>query len=374
MRLLNSLTAQQVFTLQREAGQPVFPLLDPPETNAGPSHYTIGGESPPRSELAESFRHSGWQHARDLVYVALQRTGQSPSRLLSFADCGAYAFIYQSLKTPYEYRVGGSSCRDRFCVPCAKDRSRVLASNVLNALGDRPVRFLTLTLRSNDLPLSEQVDRLYRSFSLLRNRAFWHKRVSGGCAFTEIKWSQNSQAWNVHIHCMLHGLYLPKSDVWRAWHAITGDSMIVDIRIVRSHATIARYVTKYVSKPLDNSFLNRQPQFDELIQAMRGRRLCITFGDWRGIKLTESPEPGEWLILGSFDSVLRLAKQGDKDALNAVHSLCGPLAQAYIDTATLPRAPPSPRKPSSRQLLLRGLPTCGSLYCLSVTRTGSSLP
>lgn len=340
-RPLKPLAPCELFAYQQEHGSPVFPLLEPPETNPNPHRPHVGGDCPVRSELAETFRHSGWQHNRQLVYEALQRTEQPAHRIIGFADCGAYAFVFQSAKAPYEYRLGGSSCRDRFCVPCAKERSRVLANNVLDALGKQPVRFLTLTLRTNDGPLSTQIDRLYSCFAALRNRAFWKKRVNGGCAFTEVKWSDKHSGWNVHIHCMLHGLYIPKSEIWRAWWEITGDSFQVDIKLVHDHRTIGRYVTKYISKPLDNSFLNRQPQFDELIQAMHGRRLCLTFGDWRGVKLTQSPEPGDWINLGGFHDVLMHASEGDQDSLNAIRYICTDRTEELLQTVGLARSPPT---------------------------------
>lgn len=328
----------------------VFPLLEPPETNPEPLESSIGGLTEEAPTLSETFRHSGWARARTLVYDALRRTTQSVSRILAFCDCGAFAYVMQSLKDPFEYRLAGSSCHDRFCIPCAKARSRVLASNVLAALGDQPVRFLTLTLRTNDGPLTTQIDRLYRCFTTLRNRAFWKKRVQGGCAFLEVKWSEKSAAWNVHIHCMLHGLYIPKSDLWRAWHAITGDSMIVDIRLVHDHRCIGRYVTKYVSKPLSNTYINRQPQFDELVQAMAGRRLCFTFGDWRGIKLTQQPLPGDWVNVGSFHDVLNRAFDGDLESLRAIRYICGNRTQELLDRVRLARPPPSSTSSQERQL------------------------
>lgn len=339
--------------VDRPAGnsQPLlFPLLESPETKLESPAPSNGGGLTGEYSLAETFRHSGWRRDRRLVYDALRSTMQSISRIQAFAYCGVFAYVFQSLKPPFEYRLGGSSCRDRFCVPCARERSRVLATNVLNALGDKPVRFLTLTLRTNDGPLATQIDRLYSCFAALRTRRFWKKRVFGGCAFTEVKWSPKSAGWNVHIHCMLHGLYLPKSDVWRAWHKITGDSMIVDITLVPDAGTIARYVSKYVSKPLSSTFLNRPHQFHELIHAMVGRRLCITFGDWRGIRLTQSPEPGDWINLGSFHDVLSQAFDGDQDSLCAVRYICKDRTQELLQAVERARPPPPDLLPTNTQL------------------------
>ncbi len=333
----------------------LFPLLEPPETNLPHLAKTDPGVPIGEFSLSEVFRHSGWAHNRGLVYAALRRTNQSVSRIHAFADCGSHAYVFQNLRPPFDFRLGGSSCKDRFCVPCARERSRVLAANVLTALSDKPVRFLTLTLRTNPGSLSAQVDRLYRCFTALRKRAFWRKRVFGGCAFTEVKWSPRHSAWNVHVHCMLHGLYLPKSDLWRAWYSITGDSLIVDIKLVQNKGCIAHYVTKYVSKPFSDSFLNRAPQFDELVRAMLGRRLCITFGDWRGIKLTESPTSGEWLQLGTFHDVVQQAANGDPDSLRAVRSICGDRTDEMLRTLRRARPPPVVPVHQARQLYFQGV-------------------
>ncbi len=265
---------------------------------------------------------------------------QTVARIQAFQSCGAFAFVYQSVKAPYEYRLGGSSCHDRFCVPCAADRSRNLATNVLNALNHEPARFLTLTLKTNDGPLATQIDRLYSCFATLRKRHLWQSRVTGGCAFTEVKWSNNTEAWNVHVHCIIHGAFLPKWELSKAWHEITGDSMIVDLRIIRDQDHIARYITKYASKPIDNTFTNRQPLLDEVIRAMHGRRLCFTFGTWRGIKLTELPVPGDWVNLGSFDDVLRQARDGDPDALRAVTYIAKDRTDFLLRSVAVARAPP----------------------------------
>lgn len=333
----------------------LFTSLEPPETKPPTPAALPGGELLEPTDLAETFRHSGWAHNRGLVNAALKRTHQTIPRIVAFQSCGAFAYVYQSLHSPYEYRLGGSSCRDRFCVPCALDRSRVLSTNVLNALDSQPARFLTLTLKSNDGPLEAQIDRLYSCFATLRNRSLWTRTVKGGCAFTEVKWSERAHAWNVHIHSIIHGGFLPQRDLSRAWWKITGDSMVLDIRLVRDPAHIGQYVTKYASKPLNNSFVNRSVQFDEVVQAMHGRRLCFTFGTWRGIKLTESPQPGDWINLGSFTEVASRARDGDLEALKALNSVTGNRAAEVILALPLARAPPLRSSPAHPQITFEWL-------------------
>lgn len=319
----------------------LFSSLEHPETKPGQHVPALAGENQDGLELAERFRHSGWQHNRELIYASLRRTMQSISRINAFSSCGYCAFVYRTVERPYRFRLGGSSCRDRFCLPCAIDRSRCLATNVLAALKDNPTRFLTLTLRQNTSSLATNLTRLYDCFRRLRATAYWRSHVKGGCGFLEMKWSARHRAWNVHLHCIVHGRYLPQSDLSRIWYRVTGDSMITDIRFVHDTQRVGRYVTKYVSKPFNNTFLNRSDLLDEVVIATRGKRLCLTFGDWRGIQLTASPNENDWIALGTFHDIVTRAVEGDRECIQAVHDICGENAAIIMDAVARARPPPS---------------------------------
>ena len=314
--------------------------LEPPETKSETAASASRGEFPEDIELAERFRHSGWKRNRTLIYASLRRTMQTVSRIVNFSSCGYCAFVYRTVQPPHRFRLGGSSCRDRFCIPCAIDRSRCLATNVLKALNDKPTRFLTLTLKQNTSSLADQLERLYDCFRRLRSRSWWKRHVTGGCGFLEIKWSEKNQHWNVHLHCIIHGQYMPQREISSLWYKITGDSMIADVRFVHDQGRIGRYVTKYVSKPFNDTFLNRKSLLDEVIVATRGRRLCLTFGTWRGILLTESPNEGDWIALGTFHDIVSRALHGDRECLEAVYEICGDQADSILAAVEEARAPP----------------------------------
>ncbi len=339
-----------------DSGTLLFPFsasLEPPETKPQQTDILDGGRLTERQGLSERFRHSGWQRIRSLVYDSLRRTRQSVSRIVSFDSCGHAAFVYESVDLPVRYRLGGSSCRDRFCTPCARDRSRVLATNVLKALDNQPTRFLTLTLRQTTAPLSVTIDRLYSCFNKLRQRRIWRENVVGGCAFLELKWSSLNRRWNVHLHCMIHGSYIDQSRLSREWYQVTGDSKIIDIRFVKDDGKIAGYVTKYVAKPHNNTYINQSVLLDEVVASTRGRRLCFTFGDWRGMKLTESPKEGEWINLGSLTDVAALANAGDCDAIRAIDHICGNLAMEVRAYVMRGRAPPDSHRRPKLQFLFQ---------------------
>jgi len=165
---------------------------------------------------------------------------------------------------------------------------------------NREVRFVTLTLRHSRTPLEDQLDRLYRSFNVLRRRKFWLAHVDGGAAFCETKVSEKDGLWHPHLHLVVVGSYMDQRTLSQEWLAVTGDSSVVDISRVRDEKTVGFYITKYVSKPLDSSLFTDESLLQEAIVALSGRRLCMTFGSWRGTPLVEV-EHGEeqWTRLGS---------------------------------------------------------------------------
>lgn len=259
------------------------------------------------------FRHSGWTRNRSLIAIALHRTRQTLSRRTLFQDCGSQAWVLKSIEPPIEYRIAGSSCRDRFCVPCATERSCVITGNVLDLIRGRQIRFLTITIKTTNEPLATSLDKLYDSFQRLRRRKLWLNGVDGGVAFLENKWSDTGNRWHPHLHCLIEGRYIDKSQLQRAWLEITGDSWIVDIRRPPNNEGVTRYVTKYAGKPFNNTFLNRPRLLDEAILAMAGRKLALTFGRWRGMLLTATPDLGCWEPIASLQSVLDRAAHGNAD-------------------------------------------------------------
>lgn len=185
------------------------------------------------------------------------------------------------------------------------------------------MRFATLTLLGKNNTLRETLDRIYRHFRALRATELWEKTVTGGAAFLEIKWNNNLKRWHTHLHLLLEGRYLAQADLSRVWHGITGDSMIVDIRAVGDGPAAAGYVTKYVTKPLNSSFVNLPDQLDEAVMALRGKRLCLCFGSWYGTSLSEVEEDElfdaeaaspHWTSIGSLVDLRRQAFQGDARA------------------------------------------------------------
>lgn len=307
------------------------------------------------TNLSTIFRHSGWVHNRSLVAAALSRTNQSFSREHAFRECGSFSYVLRSLDDPDRYMIAGSACHDRWCQPCATTRATIVAGNVLDVVRNTEIRFLTLTVRGHpDYTLQRQLDRLYTSFGLLRRTKLWLDGVTGGVAFCELKWSERSGCWHPHLHVLIQGTWLDSVPLRAAWYRITGDSFELCIKRPANDERTARYVTKYAGKPLNNSFANRPSLLDEAVLTLFGRKLCLTFGSWRGLQLTARADEGAWEHVAPLSLLITQAAHGDSDSLHILQSL----THTNLDHI-LARAPPLPTPvpwttvpPPSRQLNL----------------------
>jgi hypothetical protein len=192
------------------------------------------------------------------------------------------------------------------------------------------VTFLTLTLGGDTSDLSQTVDRLYAGFKALRKLPVFAANVTGGAAFLEITYNAEKRRWHPHLHIICRARFIPQADLSDAWAKVTNGSFRVDLRRVSSRRGIARYVCKYASKPMDGSFLKTPALLDEAVVALRGRRLCLTFGDWYGHALNariEDPIASEklsashWASMGTLAYVRERAAAGVPEFCAALDAL-----------------------------------------------------
>lgn len=296
--------------------------VHPPETNP-PDTVVVNdwGSELTSNDNAVTFRHSGWAHHRRKVRAALVEIGTRPRRLARFDLCGSDPWVVVDSEDDANIAIHSNHCHSRWCVPCSRERSARILGNLRAQLSKAPVRFLTLTMRHNDDPLSDQITRLLVSFRRLRRADFWLRAVDGGCAILEIGHAHTSRAWHVHLHCLLQGRFLPHALVKAEWWRITADSNVVDIRPVANAAHAAAYLTKYITKPLSNSVINKPEALAELIAACSRRRLVLTWGTWRGLRLSAKLDTTTWNALCPLDEIFRRSENGDPDAIVIVAEL-----------------------------------------------------
>ena len=296
--------------------------LDALETTVQPTKRSrLLGEDGLPVDPGVSFRHSGWAPRRKCVTEAMAGIEDSEQRQARFDGCGSHAWILESVDDPGHYKVACNRCRDRFCLPCSRDRSRHIASVVGEFACDREVRMITLTIRQSDRDLRSDVDHLFASFTKLRRRKIWTRGQQGGIYFLEVKRRKSSAGWHTHMHVLTEGFWIDRKELSKAWLTVTGDSMIVDIRLCETTNEAARYAAKYAGKAVHGNCYHDATLLRTAMIAVKGRRYVGKFGTWKDLDLDSETDDGEWRPVDSLERLLRRIDDGDATAAAVLNAL-----------------------------------------------------
>ena len=230
-------------------------------------------------------------------------------RQFDLEECRTNAWFAVHMPTR-TVRVLSSACRLRWCPLCSAGRTaRIVETLEPWVRSRRATKFLTLTLKHSDESLEKQVIRLYAAFSAFRRRRYISRSIRGGVWFFQIKFSEKSQQWHPHLHCVIDADYMPHATLKDIWKSVTGDSDIVDIRAVRNAKKAAEYVARYAARPCKLEDLTTD-QAVEVMRALHGRRLSGTFGTGKEVKTIEpaAASKDEYFSVCSFHDILRLSK------------------------------------------------------------------
>lgn len=285
------------------------------------------------------FRHHNWSQKRSKVRQALYDAGSSQNSLNSFDNCGSDTQVEWNAAEK-RYRVCGCYCHNRHCEPCMRAKSSLIIGNlraILNKAEKKQHRFLTLTLTHDKAtPLKSQIKRLYAAYKQLRATTEWKATQKGGAATLEIKWAEpgykkgkdgrpymSKGGWHPHLHIISEGTALDQYVLSDLWYRCTGDSFIVDIRIISADKDVAYYVGKYVTKGTNDDVWSDPLRAAEWVKAVKGVRMCATFGTWRGYKLLARKKEvaGTWEFVASLDSLARRARSGETKAIEILMQL-----------------------------------------------------
>lgn len=294
----------------------------------------------PASAAEISFRHSGWSSTRSKVGRALERCSVPVARTERFRQCGSGCMVQRKVGTD-QLRLSANYCHDRHCKPCSAAKSAAIARNLARLMEEGEYAHVVLTLKHSDSDLSTQFSRLIEKFAELRRRRLWSDRVEGGAYFFECKRSKDGTAWHPHLHIVIRSSFIPQQSLSAAWLELTGDSSHVWIEAIKSKQKAVRYVAKYASKGLDPSIYHNDDWLDCCVRALHGRRLCSTFGCWRGSELEdEDTDDVRWENVGWLNGLLRLARNGCSGSSAVIQNLQRGRTLGQVDERTRDPAPP----------------------------------
>lgn len=296
-------------------------LLDTRETNDRETPRALYRRLKALPEGSIAFRHGRYHWHRQRVLDAFARLGIDDIRQRAYASCGSGAWLMQSETDQNVFSVRSDTCRDRWCPACAGTRASVIRSNLQPLTEKGPVRLITLTLKHKPDNLTNRLLFLVSRFAILRKLKVWKDAIEGGAAFIEVKMNTQTREWHPHLHILAVGKYIPQQQLRDAWLACTGDSYIVDIRLVRDPEKIAQYVTKYVTKPADNDLYRDPDALAQAILAMKGKRLAYTFGTWRKVALLQTNPEHEWRPVLDWQEFMDRVKAGNQWCIRALAAI-----------------------------------------------------
>jgi len=277
--------------------------------------------------------------------------------LQRFRTCRNHAVFLRSAETGH-IRVRSTHCRLRWCPLCARSRAFFVAQQTQNWVADAvEPAFLTLTLKHSSAPLRDQCQALVRYFKTLRTHKSLRKKIRGGIWFLQVTYNPTLSQWHPHLHILLDMQFVPQTHLSKLWNSITHGSAIVDVRRVKSPNHAAKYVSRYVARPIDLSTLSDAARV-VVIQQLHGLRLLNAFGTAHAAKVINRPkfDPQEWQYLGSFAYIQSMRDLQDEcmfiwQAWKAQTPLLQPL-DVWLEFEPRPPGPkPKPPPPPKQETL-----------------------
>jgi len=183
------------------------------------------------------------------------------------------------------------TCKSKACPHCRKIWSSQIFKKYSKSLSTfKKPRFITLTVRNTEditkqdfknctkhfNKLVKVLGLSYNPFSPLRNKKEMATKQTlklGRYIYTrEVKYTAES-GFNLHIHCLYDGDFIPVEELSYYWEKISG-SFIVDVRRINDAEHGLKYISKYISK--GSEFGRSANAYVRFLNASRGMRLVQT--------------------------------------------------------------------------------------------------
>lgn len=260
----------------------------------------------------------GMERERSDGRAALVIAGEAPAIVAAYDACCNSGMIQYSPELK-RHRVLTNTCKNRLCPRCGRLRRHDYALKLEEAIGPvRPNqwRFFTLTLKSSDVPLADQLDHLQASYRRLRQQTIWKRNVERAKGVIEVTWNDETEMWHPHLHIVAEGRFIAKEKLSFAWEKASQGSIIVDIRALDGTGKAVRYLCKYLGKTPDlRSARDPLIKLAEFYDAIKGRKMILHSGTWPDIEepeITEDPAEASatWQTVGTVAELFAAARGG----------------------------------------------------------------
>ena len=320
---------------------------------------TSGHLSMPRSYRGHSTSECDDELQATRQAYESMRDDSAERRMLAFDTCRNRAWFVRHEETG-DVRVAAKSCKLRWCPLCSKKRQWFLVQQFMPWIESvRELKFLTLTLKHTEAPLSEQVSTLYKFFQKFRKLKFLRDNMRGGIWFFQITKSKTDGLWHPHLHCVIDSKYMSQARLSQLWQRTTLTSKVVDIQAVKDPGRVAEYVGRYSARPSSLADMSLDERL-EVMTSLHGRRLVGTWGTAHDITLAmkKPDDAGKWKHIGAWSTVWGclgsdVNAKAIFDAWRKNETLDNGVNMRHIERHWGPLPLPEPRAPvENRQLFI----------------------
>lgn len=256
--------------------------------------------------LGERIARYGQAHARSVLMLEHLRGAPSVEAIKTaagLASCGNYLHFREYFTVGKVRLHNATFCKQHLVCPlCAIRRGAKALGAYLKRFEviqeqrpDLQPYLLTLTVK-NGPDLQERQAHLAKSLRRLMDRRRYFNAGIRGAPWTELcraegavytlELTNKGNGWHPHCHMIILAASKPsQSVISEEWHRITGDSMIVDCRLITGDPAegfmeVFKYAVKFSDLTLSDNW--------HAAQILKGKRLLNSFGLFRGVHIPDS--------------------------------------------------------------------------------------